>query len=190
MFTVVHLVIVRHDPWPSMTFRGHLKAMKRAVHSSNSWASCQAGADVCTLQCSAEGRSTKYSTARKRIHRFWCCLVILVPGVARCTPCQSASKSWLDLSPFGSNARTLQMTEDRQTTLWQCRLIGLPAMSRQKQHFKALYHRVLTILGMSAYVDQSSSTWPWEWPWSSEACALKSPLKCWILRIIDLWKFA
>ena len=27
-------------------------------------------------------------------------------------------------------------------------------MSRQKQHFKALYHRVLTILGMSAYVDQ------------------------------------
>ncbi len=79
---------------------------------------------------------TKSATARKRFDLFRCCLV---PGVARWMPCHPAKKSCGYLVPFGRNARTLQ-TDDRQTTtdddrqtgLWQYRLIGLPAMSRQK----------------------------------------------------------
>ena len=48
MFTIAHLVKVRHDLWPWMTFRGHLKVTKRAVHPSNSWASCLLFAHVCS----------------------------------------------------------------------------------------------------------------------------------------------
>ena len=40
MFTIAHLVKLRHDLWPWVTFRAHLKVTKRAVHPSNSWASC------------------------------------------------------------------------------------------------------------------------------------------------------
>jgi len=51
MFNIAHLVKLRHDLWPWTTFRGRLKVRKRAVHPSNSWASCYllftSGTDPC-----------------------------------------------------------------------------------------------------------------------------------------------
>ncbi len=47
MFTISHLLEVRHDLWPWVTLMGHLKVTKRAVHPSNCWASCSLSLDCC-----------------------------------------------------------------------------------------------------------------------------------------------